>query len=556
MNNTHFRVGLPLQFVLLLRKFIARFPNAARVAGNTTGTTARRRRLGVAFGALHTQQTRSDAQMSPSLAEGSMTPHTTSEHDPPRSPQPQHEPDGGLEKQPYQWPIHDLMRNPVLYDPVLAPRHPIVLCHGLYGFDVRGPEMFPRFQMHYWSNVLKILRERVGAKVLVAGVPGTGNIQSRAEALDKFLQDKAKDMDLNFMAHSMGGLDCRHLITNVRVNEREYRPRSLTSICAPNQGSPFMDWCLANIGIDTTFERKQASQSSHSSEKPSSASDLSDKARSTADFLSVAALAALPSSFTTVLLGLIDSPAYSNLTTYFMNNVFNQATPDVEGVKYYSLAGRISGVSILHPLWLPKLILDAACTRAEGGNDGLVSVQSARWGEFLGVLEECDHWDMRGARGISGGVVDLLDVFGSSKPASTSTENENENEYDEDERYDDKDRVAQRPEQDSARSGAEVRKALRESGQAVRAEAGGEQQDADVKRTTDRLSSVFDWIAEHVPLGSKDKDKGDKGDKPRMAAEDARSDVASKDRRSDLARKEDLERLYVALCRKLYDDGL
>lgn len=43
---------------------------------------------------------------------------------------------------------------------------------GLYGFDVRGPEAFPRLRMHYWSNVLHILRKKVGAEVVVTGVPG------------------------------------------------------------------------------------------------------------------------------------------------------------------------------------------------------------------------------------------------------------------------------------------------------------------------------------------------------------------------------------------------
>jgi len=270
----------------------------------------------------------------------------------------------------------------------------------------------------------------------------------------------------------------------------------------------------------------------------------------------VAALAALPSSFTTLLLGLIDSPAYSNLTTHFTQDVFNPATPDVEGVKYFSVAGRISGVSILHPLWLPKVILDAACARAEGGNDGLVSVSSARWGEFLGVLEECDHWDMRGARGLSAGVENLLEVFKDSKDKSVSPTTGRLDEYlptsfphDFDEAFDEKD--ASQPQRDSEESGEEVRAALRESGRRVR--DGPAEQDAEVRSTTNQLSSVIDWIAEHVPLGSKDKDTRSAA----ARANDAkRSDVASKDRKSDLSSKDDLERLYVALCRKLYDEGL
>ena len=42
---------------------------------------------------------------------------------------------------------------------------------GLYGFDVRGPSSIPILQQHYWSNVLNILRDKLGAEVLVTGVP-------------------------------------------------------------------------------------------------------------------------------------------------------------------------------------------------------------------------------------------------------------------------------------------------------------------------------------------------------------------------------------------------
>ena len=46
--------------------------------------------------------------------------------------------------------IQRLMNNPALFDPIRAPRHPIVLCHGLYGFDVMGPAAYPKLQIHYW----------------------------------------------------------------------------------------------------------------------------------------------------------------------------------------------------------------------------------------------------------------------------------------------------------------------------------------------------------------------------------------------------------------------
>jgi triacylglycerol lipase len=132
-------------------------------------------------------------------------------------------------------------------------------------------------------------------------------------------------------------------------------------------------------------------------------------------------LSSLPSSFTTLLLSIVDSPAYANLTSNYLNTVFNPKTPDDPDVKYWSVAGRMSqSVSVWHPFWLPKMVLDGVeetereklkklwenssvgqnwgdhniplwANEREWGNDGLVTVQSAKWGEFLGIMEGCDR---------------------------------------------------------------------------------------------------------------------------------------------------------------------
>ncbi|KAH9986473.1 hypothetical protein BJV77DRAFT_1029016 [Russula vinacea] len=44
-------------------------------------------------------------------------------------------------------------------------------------------------------------------------VPGMGSITSHADQLDQFLQNKVLGQGINFMTHSMGRLDCLHLIT-------------------------------------------------------------------------------------------------------------------------------------------------------------------------------------------------------------------------------------------------------------------------------------------------------------------------------------------------------
>lgn len=117
--------------------------------------------------------------------------------------------------------IGTLMRHPALLDNIKKPRYPIVLCHGLYGFDVRGP--FWGLEIHYWASVLDILRKKVGAEVIVRGVPGTGAIAHRAKELHKFLSSSESGIrgrPINFVAHSMGGLDARH-VSKSRV-EAEY----------------------------------------------------------------------------------------------------------------------------------------------------------------------------------------------------------------------------------------------------------------------------------------------------------------------------------------------
>ena len=93
----------------------------------------------------------------------------------------------------------------------------------------------------------------------------------------------------------------------------------------------------------------------------------------------------------------LDTPAYANLTTSFLQNTFNPMTPDAPDVEYFSFGAVIpkpplgeedTGLPIWHPLYLPHKVV----TEREGReNDGLVSIKSARWGKFVGQLA-CDHW--------------------------------------------------------------------------------------------------------------------------------------------------------------------
>lgn len=266
-------------------------------------------------------------------------------------------------------------------------------------------------------------------------------------------------------------------------------------------------------------------------------------------------LSSLPSSFTTLLLSLLDSPAYANLTTHYLKSVFNPATPNDPSVKYFSVAGRISSMNIWHPLWLPKMVLDdfeeahrASLSEKHSslilagipdhelwGNDGLVTLQSARWGEFLGTMEECDHWSLRGAGGLESGVE--LSTSVSDPDDSVPTDS------DDAWSLGDWAKFVKAWKREEKKSNAPVpRPAPRPSPQPADSSFFA---DDVVRASTDKLSAVFDWIVEQVPSRSPPPQQQQQQQQEKMPP--AKSDIAS---------KADLERFYVALCRKLYEEGL
>ncbi|SCZ88576.1 BZ3500_MvSof-1268-A1-R1_Chr2-1g04501 [Microbotryum saponariae] len=391
----------------------------------------------------------------PGSAQGS-TSSPSSNHS--TQPKTEHEPNS-QKAEPRVDQINSLLRHPTLYDPIRKPRNPIVLCHGqslrfsfqvdfqglivfclhhvgLYGFDVRGPSYL---RLHYWGDLLSILRGKVGAEVFVTAVPGTGSIKQRAHSLHRLLEENQElhGQQLNFLAHSMGGLDARYLFSQIRPET--YHPISLTTLSTPHRGSEFMAWCRANIGIGTDYDvtSAEAARLAHEDtsvplpfslkspilhrvtppqeEEAIKAAEQQEKIDAAAKTIKTGLnLAGLPKTLTAslsnYLLDLLDSPAYANLTPNFLREVFNPLTPNRDDIKYYSVASRTDKIPIWHPLWLPKQVLDGAesARLAKGihtrpnwvGNDGLVTIESAQWGEFLGVIENCDHWEMRGSSGL------------------------------------------------------------------------------------------------------------------------------------------------------------
>jgi triacylglycerol esterase/lipase EstA (alpha/beta hydrolase family) len=217
----------------------------------------------------------------------------------------------------------------------------------------------------------------------------TGTIAERAAAMNEFLsRTLEKNTEVNFLAHSMGGLDCRHLITH--INPQSYRPISLTTLSTPHRGSSFMDFCRDYLGLGRISPQK-SSTSKDKTEAFVEPVDSDTEAKQLETQTSSLSSTILTH---TMLARTLDTPAYANLTTSYMQKTFNPMTPDSTAVKYYSFGAVIpkeqndAGLPIWHPLYVPHKVV----TEREGPeNDGLVSLKSARWGKFVGRLA-CDHW--------------------------------------------------------------------------------------------------------------------------------------------------------------------
>jgi triacylglycerol lipase len=217
-----------------------------------------------------------------------------------------------------------------------VPRYPVVFCHGMLAYStvrMRLPE-----NLNCFSALEPFLRER-GCRVFCPQVLATGSVAERAGQLRDYLLRNTEG-PVNLVAHSMGGLDARYLISHLGMADRV---RSLTTISTPHRGTYLAEWFVAN------FRNR------------------------------VPLLLALEAMGVNVD-GFRDCQRAAC-------RAFNEQTPDVPGVQYFSYGGvvPVSRVSpALRRAW--QLI-----TLHEGPNDGMVSLTSARWGQYLGTLA-ADHF--------------------------------------------------------------------------------------------------------------------------------------------------------------------
>lgn len=234
-------------------------------------------------------------------------------------------------------------------DDIERRHYPIILAHGICRFDLLMNMAFDMDaggddRFHYFRGIRTFLQSQ-GYTVYHSRVSWAAGVETRAAQLrDELLRitrDFTRHPRVHIIAHSMGGLDARHMIFNERMHDRI---ASVATISTPHLGTSFADVGLGRLDHVIDFVGKWG----------------------------------------------LDLTGFRDLTRAACAE-FNRAAEPFElsnGVRYRTYAGVVDEEDVFTPLRLPWRIIN----REEGPNDGLVSVESAKWrAELFGGTFEGDH---------------------------------------------------------------------------------------------------------------------------------------------------------------------
>ncbi len=216
----------------------------------------------------------------------------------------------------------------------------VVLAHGLV--HPLGALSDLVLKETYFRGVPQALRLR-GYRVLEPRVSAMGHVAERAAQLRELVSawdERERGERVVVLAHSMGGLDARWMVSKLRGDELV---KSLVTIGTPHRGCSVADFVVEDFSPLLHLEKLG---------------------------VSLRALECL---------------------TVREAGAFNRACPDADSVRYFSVSGQKGDDDKLYtPILRPS---HKYVRRREGPNDGMVSVASSKWGVHLGVVDR-DHLEL------------------------------------------------------------------------------------------------------------------------------------------------------------------
>ncbi len=239
--------------------------------------------------------------------------------------------------------------------------YPIILAHGIARFDVitnlllRIDNDSADDGLHYFRNIRTHLMGTKRFDVHHSNVSWAADVEVRADDLkmevEKVLHNTQAEK-VHIIAHSMGGLDARHMLYKNRHTGFHHKVASLTTIGAPHHGTPAADRVLNAIQID-------------------------DDLVETIDTLGLGTHVA----------------GFKNLTTEACE-AFNEKAGEWErecGVQFRAYAGKQRYGRVFRLIRPFHLLIPT-------DNDGLVPVSSAKWHDdyFVPPIIDADHLNLTG----------------------------------------------------------------------------------------------------------------------------------------------------------------
>ena len=223
---------------------------------------------------------------------------------------------------------------------VCKTKYPIVLVHGIFFRDW--------WLVNYWGRIPKSLIAN-GSTIYYGRQQSSNAVSKSAEELKENIMKIINETGcekVNIIAHSKGGLDSRYAISCLGLDKYV---ASLTTINTPHRGCKFAEYLLMKIptNVQKFIDKKYNSLFKK----------LGDK---DPDFLG----------------GVNDLTASSC-------KEFNKKVLDSNNVLYQSITSKMKNAfSAGFPLNIGYLL----CKKFDGDNDGLVEINSAKWGNFLGLV--------------------------------------------------------------------------------------------------------------------------------------------------------------------------
>lgn len=241
-------------------------------------------------------------------------------------------------------------------DGICATRYPVLLVHGVFFRDLR--------HLSYWGRIPRALAQN-GATLYYGQQQSAASVADCGQELAVRIRDIVETSGcekVNIVAHSKGGLDARWAISCLGMDRYV---ASLTTINTPHRGCLFAEYLLNKA--PGWLVRRVAGTYNRAFRRLGDAHP---------DF----------------------TAAVTDLTNRRCAQL-NLQMPDREGVYYQSVGSRMARARSGK---FPLNVAYPMVRHFDGDNDGLVSVESSRWGERFMLLSP------PGRRGIShGDVIDL-----------------------------------------------------------------------------------------------------------------------------------------------------